>query len=97
MSSLFHRAIDWGYWDTNPCKGVKRLDVVTGQRRYLLCEEEELLMPAAWDGPDYLPRLIQLGVGTGMRQCEMRNLKKVEVDLQRWSQRGSQKVNEKAG
>lgn len=83
MSSLFHRAIDWGYRETNPCKGVKRLDVITGPPRYLLCEEEELLMPAAWDGPDYLSRLIQLGVGTGMRQCEMRNLKKADVDLQR--------------
>ncbi len=83
MSSLFHRAVEWGYRDNNPCKGVKRLDSVAGLPRYLLCEEEELLMPAAWDGPDYLPRLIHLGVGTGMRQCEMRHLRKEEVDLVR--------------
>jgi len=83
MSSLFHRAVGWGYRENNPCKGVKRLDFVARLPRYLLCEEEELLMPAAWDGPHYLPRLIHLGVGTGMRQGEMRHLKKEEVDLVR--------------
>lgn len=83
MSSLFHRAVEWGYREDNPCRGVKRLDVKVGPPRYLLVEEEELLMPAAWDGPAYLPRLIQLGVGTGLRQCEMRHLRKDKVDLSR--------------
>lgn len=83
MSSLFHRAIEWGYRESNPCKGVKRLDVSAGLPSFLSFEEEELLMPAAWDGPDYLPRMIQLGTGTGMRQCEMRHLKKEDVDFVR--------------
>lgn len=83
MSSLFHRAKEWGYRDNNPCKGVKHLDVIKGAPRVLLCEEEERLIPAAWEGPAYLPRLIQLGVGTGLRQCEMRYLRKDEVDLVR--------------
>lgn len=30
MSSLFHRAIEWGYRESNPCEGVKRLDVSAG-------------------------------------------------------------------
>lgn len=83
MSSLFHRAKEWGFREDNPCKGVKRLDVTNGAPRYLLCEEERLLMPAAWESSSYLPRLILLGVGTGLRQCEMRYLRKTEVDLAR--------------
>jgi integrase len=83
MSSLFHRAVDWHYRDDNPCKGVKRLDVLTGPPRYLLAEEEERLMPELWEGPIYLPRLVQLGLGTGMRQIEMRHLRKRDVDLAR--------------
>ncbi len=83
MSSLFHRAIEWGYRDSNPCKGVKDLDATAGPPRYLLPDEEKLLMPAAWEGPAYLPRLIQLGIWTGMRQIEMRHLRKTDVDLVR--------------
>lgn len=83
ISSLFHRAVEWKYRDDNPCKGVKRLEAAAGPPSVLSCEDEVLLMPAAWEGPAYLPRLIQLGIGTGMRQCEMRHLRKEDVDLVR--------------
>jgi integrase len=83
MSSLFHHAMEWKYREDNPCKGVKRFDVAAGTPSCLSWEDEELLMAAAWNGPDYLPRLIQLGTGTGMRQCEMRHLRKEDVDLVR--------------
>lgn len=83
MSSLFHRAVEWHYRVDNPCKGVKRFDVAVGPPRYLSAEEEKLLMPAAWEGPAYLPRLVLLAIGTGLRQIEMRHLKKTDVDLAR--------------
>lgn len=81
MSSFFHRAMDWHYREDNPCKGVKWFDVAVGPPRYLSAKEEELLMPAVWEGPAYLPRLAHLGIGTGVRQIEMRHLKKTDVDL----------------
>lgn len=83
MSSLFHRAVEWQYRVDNPCKGVKRYDVAAGAPRYLSAAEEELLMPAVWEGPAYLPRLVLLAIGTGLRQIEMRHLKKTDVDLAR--------------
>lgn len=83
ISSLFHRAQEWHYRNDNPCKGVKHFDIAVGPPRYLLVEEEEILMPAVWEGPAYLPRLVLLGLGTGMRQIEMRHLKKVDVNLAR--------------
>jgi integrase len=83
MSSLFHRAVEWHYRVDNPCKGVKMFDVAAGPPRYLSADEEERLMPEVWAGPPYLPRLVLLAIGTGMRQIEMRHLKKADVDLAR--------------
>ncbi|MBA3765723.1 MAG: site-specific integrase [Acidobacteria bacterium] len=86
MSSLFHRACEWGYRENradNPCRGVERLPVTENEVRFLSLDEELLLMPAAWDGPAYLPRMISLGIGTGLRQIEMRHLKKQDIDFAR--------------
>jgi integrase len=86
MSSLFHRACQWGYREDradNPCRGVERLPETDNPPRFLLPDEELRLMPAAWDGPDYLPRMIFLGIGTGLRQIEMRHLKKQDIDFSR--------------
>jgi integrase len=86
MSSLFHRACEWGYRENradNPCNGVERLPVMERPPRFLTLDEELLLMPAAWDGPAYLPRMISLGIGTGLRQIEMRHLKKQDIDFPR--------------
>ena len=81
MSSLFHRAMDWGYRDSNPCKGVVRLPSKPTPLRSLTADEAHELLKAAWDGPGYLPYLIIVGLGTGLRQKEMRLLKKQDVDL----------------
>ena len=48
-----------------------------------IMDPHEALLEAAWDGPAYLPYLVIVGLGTGLRQTEMRHLKKADVDLSR--------------
>lgn len=81
MSSLFHRAVEWGYHDMNPCKGITKLPAQPEPPRALTAKEAQALLKAAWEGPGYLPYLIIVGLGTGLRQKEMRLLKKTDVDL----------------
>ncbi|MDQ3755795.1 MAG: hypothetical protein M3371_13820 [Acidobacteriota bacterium] len=50
MSSLFHRAVEWGYRVVNPCKGVARLPVKPAPPRSLTADETQALLKAAWAG-----------------------------------------------
>ena len=83
LSKIFNLAIDYKITDMNPCTKVKKYQLENKRYRYLLPEEEPLLM-AALSGPRaHLKPLVIVALGTGMRQGEQLRLTWDRVDFSR--------------
>ncbi|MBA2704464.1 MAG: hypothetical protein H0U60_11495 [Blastocatellia bacterium] len=68
LSIIMNLALEYKKVRENPVKRVKRLPVEEGRPRYLLPEEEAILVPACYQEASYLGALVQLAVWTGLSQ-----------------------------
>lgn len=82
MKSIFNKAIDWGWATVNPVKGIKFFRE-NGRLRYLNPEELNIFIKAldlrSHDLP-YLKPVIMLAMSTGMRESEIFNLKRNQIN-----------------
>jgi len=83
LSGILNMAVRYEFIRKNPCKGIKGLPAQRGRLRYLLPEEETILMNACEKSPGYLRPLIQLAIWTGFRQGELLRLQRCHIDFGR--------------
>jgi integrase len=83
LSKIFNLAIDYKVTDTNPCKKVRKYRLDNKRYRYLLPEEEPVLMRVLEGPRAHLKSLVKVALGTGMRLGEQLNLCWENVDFTR--------------
>jgi integrase len=80
LKTMYNRAIEIGYIEWTPMRGVKMLKEDNVRSRVLSPEEFGLLLE---NSPDYLKPVIQFACKTGMRRGEVLNLCWADVDLRK--------------
>lgn len=85
LSRIFSLAVERGYVQHNPCRGVKLSNVGNIVVRYLTEEEEERLKPFLTGRRRHLLDILTIDLHTGMRKTELLSLHKSQVDLVRGS------------
>lgn len=80
LSNILNRALIDGLIQRNPVQAVEALDEDNETGRPITPEEEAVILKAC---PIWLRELLQVGIHTGMRASEIRNLKWSDVDLKR--------------
>ena len=78
LKHMFRKAIDWGYLNGNPAKGVSKLKEPPGRVRYLAKKEIQKLLEAC---PPRLSPIVVTALHTGMRREEILRLMWRSVDL----------------
>jgi integrase len=79
LSKIFQVLIENEKLDRNPVRGVRRLPEESGRRKvYLSASDFETIVAGL---PDWHRPLVLVGYYTGMRQGEVRKLKRDQVDL----------------
>jgi len=78
LHNFFNKAIEWGYLDANPMKGVKLLKEPPGRLRFLSKEEILRLLE---NMPAKTRTIVVFAMNTGMRKSEILNLKWSDVNL----------------
>lgn len=81
LSSLFTRAIEWGYLTDNPCRKIKNYKLPEKQPIYFSKEEFNNLLSCI-ESID-LKDIVVFAVNTGLRQSELLNLQWEQIDLER--------------
>ncbi len=85
LRHLFGKAIEWGYVQKNPLKGVKQLKEPPGRVRYLETDEIDKLLSAIDSQSEeirgYLKPIVILALHTGLRKSEILGLKWKDVDF----------------
>lgn len=75
LSAVFKRAIgEWEYKVTNPCLGISRIQGRAPREVELSMRDEEALLAACGEGPQWLVHMVKLALTTAMRQGEIRRL-----------------------
>jgi len=79
LSHIFNIAIEKGYCDRNPVKGIKRLKEAPWRHRFVFSEHEirQLIENAA----PHLKLILMLAFGTGLRKGDLLNLKWEDIDF----------------
>lgn len=75
MSSMYEKALRWGWCDLNPCKGIRR-NAIKKRDRYITDAEFIAIRAAA---PDYIKVILDLGYLTGSRITDIFNIKMQDV------------------
>ncbi len=83
LSSIFSLSISRKVTSTNPCLEVQKLRVDNKRNRYLLDEEEPLLLDQCIDERAHLYRMVIVAIGTGMRKGDQLRLRWNKIDFQR--------------
>lgn len=83
LSTIFSLAISHKLTDTNPCQEVDLLEENNNRTRYLLDEEQPLLLGQCKGERAHLRQLVIVAIGTGMRKGDQPNLLWEKVDFQR--------------
>jgi len=78
IRNMFNKAVEWGYIDKSPYKGVEKYKVNNTNLRILSKEEFNLVCNAA--STKFKPILL-IGINTGMRPNEILSLKWDDVNL----------------
>jgi len=86
LRHMFNKAIEWGYVQHNPVRGVKKLKEPPGRIRYLEAKEIGKLMEALDKLPKgsgrYLKPIVSMALHTGMRKKKILGLRWRDVDLE---------------
>jgi len=80
LKAVFNRAIDWGYIDKNPFKGIK---LSIPENNPVFINKKELNMIVKKEPDPVLAMIYKLAYYTGMRQGELINLEWDDIDLKR--------------
>jgi integrase len=83
LSRMFNLAIDFGKAESNPCSRVKKFRLDNERYRYLLPEEEPMLMSALIGKRAHLEGMVTVALGLGLRKREQLNLRRDQVDFPR--------------
>lgn len=78
LKHMFNMAINWGYAETNPVRGVKFFKENNQRLRYLSQEEARALIEAC---APHLKPIVIVALNTGMRRGEIFDLKWKNVDF----------------
>ncbi len=83
LKGIYTKAIDWGFIDKNPVKGIK-LEKENPRLRHLTEEERKSLLKICGyiATPDYLEASVIIALNTGLRKTELSKLKWTENDFQ---------------
>ena len=83
LSRVFNLAIDFKNAETNPCSRVRKFKLDNERYRYLLPEEEPLLLNVMEGKRAHLRPLVIVALGLGLRKREQLNLRRGQVDFSR--------------
>jgi integrase len=83
LSRLFNLAIAFKKAESNPCSRVKKFKLDNERYRYLLPEEEPVLMNVLTGKREHLKGMITVALGLGLRKREQLNLRRDQVDFSR--------------
>ncbi|MDQ3651545.1 MAG: site-specific integrase [Acidobacteriota bacterium] len=83
LSRVFSLAIDYKKTDSNPCTKVRKFRLQNQRYRYLLPEEEPMLMSKLTGPRAHLKDMVTVALGTGLRKQEQLSLRRDQVDLSR--------------
>jgi len=83
LSRLFNLAIDFKKAESNPCSRVRKFKLDNERYRYLLPEEEPILMNVLVNKRAHLKGMIVVALGLGLRKREQLNLRRDQVDFSR--------------
>jgi len=83
LSRLFNLAIDFKKAESNPSSRVKKFKLDNERYRYLLPEEEPVLMSVLTGKREHLKGMITVALGLGLRKREQLNLRRDQVDFSR--------------
>jgi site-specific recombinase XerD len=78
LSSVFSKAVEWGYIKENPCKGVKQFSLIKGAPRYLEKKEINKILMAETDQRFRLLWLFYLY--SGVRRAEALQIEAKDID-----------------
>ncbi len=81
LSRIFSLAIRVGLAESNPCSRVSKFKLQNQRHRYLLPNEEPLLLAQCTGNRSHLATMIPFAIGTGARKSEQLNLKVRHVDF----------------
>jgi integrase len=81
LSRIFSLAVRWGLAEFNPCSRVNRFKLQNQRFRYLLPDEEPVLLAECIGKREHLASMIPVAIGTGARKSEQLGLKVRQVDF----------------
>lgn len=86
LKNMMRKAVEWNFLSQNPLRDVKQLKEDNEQMWVLTPEEEERLLKACQESPQrkkakYLRDLVSFAVNSGMREGEIFNSRKPDVNL----------------
>jgi integrase len=81
MSRIFSLAVRLGLADLNPCSRVSKFKLQNQRYRYLLPDEEPVLLAQCTGSRKHLATMIPVAIGTGARKSEQLSLKVGQVDF----------------
>ena len=86
LRNMLNKAVEWGYLRTTPMAKVKQFKEDNEKMWVLTDQEEERLLEQCAKSPQrakkrYLKDLVEFALYSGMRQSEIFNLKRSQVDL----------------
>lgn len=86
LRNMLKKAVEWGYLSVNPMNKVKQFKEDNERMWVLAPEEEAKLSEECGKSPQrarkrYLKDLVLFALNSGMRQSEIFNLKKAEINL----------------
>jgi integrase len=83
LSRLFNLAISFKKAESNPCSRVRKFKLDNERYRYLLPEEEPVLMSVLTGKREHLKGMITVALGLGVRKREQLNLRRNQIDFSR--------------
>ena len=81
LSRIFSLAIRLGLADSNPCSRVSKFKLQNQRHRYLLPDEEPMLLAQCTESRKHLATMIPFAIGTGARKSEQLSLKVRRCDF----------------
>jgi integrase len=83
LSRLFSLAIAFKKAESNPCSRVKKFKLDNEHYRYLLPDEEPVLMSVLTEKREHLKGMITVALGLGLRKREQLHLRRDQIDFSR--------------